>query len=129
MSALVQSISSSGYQLVVSASTPQPLKDQSIVSMSGQLTGQDTDNTAAPTIAVVAHYDAGGAAPSLAVGGDSNASGVSLLLEMSRLFSTSYSSSRSHPNHNLLFLLSGGGKLNYAGTKRWLEEYLDMDTT
>ena len=37
--------------------------------------------------------------------------------------------SRSHPHHNLLFLLSGGGKLNYAGTKRWLEEHLDMDTT
>jgi len=129
MSALVQSISSSGYQLVVSASTPQPLKDQSIVSMSGQLTGQDTDNTAAPTIALVAHYDAGGAAPSLATGGDSNASGVALLLELARLFSMSYSSTRSHPHHNLLFLLSGGGKLNYAGTKRWLEEHLDMDTT
>ena len=129
MSALVQSISSSGYQLVVTAGTPQPLKDQSIVSMSGQLTGQDTDNTAAPTIALVAHYDAGGGAPSLAVGGDSNASGVSLLLELSRLFSVSYSSTRSHPHHNLLFLLSGGGKLNYAGTKRWLEEHLDMTTT
>ena len=37
--------------------------------------------------------------------------------------------SRSPPHHNLLFLLSGGGKLNYAGTKRWLEEHLDMDTT
>lgn len=129
MSALLQSIASSGYQLVISAGTPQPLKDQSMVSISGTLSGAESDTQATPTIAVVAHYDAGGAAPSLAVGGDSNASGVSLLLEMSRLFSTSYSSSRSHPNHNLLFLLSGGGKLNYAGTKRWLEEYLDMDTT
>ena len=130
MSALLQSISSSGYQLVVSAGSPQPLKDQSIVSMSGQLSGADTDqHSAPPTIALVAHYDAGGAAPSLAQGGDSNASGVSLLLELSRLFSMSYSSSRSHPHHNLLFLLSGGGKLNYAGTKRWLEEHLDMDTT
>ena len=129
MSALIHSISSSGYQLVVSAPTPQPLKDQSLVSMSGQLTGLDTDNTAAPTIALVAHYDAGGAAPSLAAGGDGNGSGVSLLLELSRLFSMSYSSTRSHPQHNLLFLLSGGGRLNYAGTKRWLEEHLDMDTT
>ena len=60
----------------------------------GQLTGQDTDNTAAPTIALVAHYDAGGAAPSLATGGDSNASGVALLLELARLFSMSYSSTR-----------------------------------
>ena len=129
MSALLQSVSTSGYQLVVSAGVPQPLKDQSLVSMSGQLTGTDSETAAAPTIAVVAHYDAGGAAPSLAFGGDSNASGVSLLLELSRLFSMSYSSTRSHPNHNLVFLLSAGGKLNYAGTKRWLEEHLDMDTT
>ena len=76
---------------MVSASTPGALKDQSIVSMSGQLTGQDSDQ-APPTIALVSHYDAGGAAPSLAQGGDSNASGVSLLLELSRLFSLSYTS-------------------------------------
>ena len=129
VSALLHSISSSGYQLVVSAGSPQPLKDQSLVSVSGAVSGQDSDNSAAPTIALVAHYDAGGAAPSLAVGGDSNASGVSVLLELARLFSMSYASTRSHPQHNLLFLLSGGGKLNYAGTKRWLEEHLDMDTT
>ena len=70
------------------------LQDQSMVSISGILAGAETDPQATPTIVVVAHYDAGGAAPSLSVGGDSNASGVSLLLEISRLFSTSYSSSR-----------------------------------
>ena len=26
---------------------------------------------------------------------------------------------------NLLFLLSAGGKLNYMGTKRWIEDQLD----
>ena len=46
-----------------------------------------------------------------------------------RLFSHAYTSTRAHPTHSLVFLLSGGGKLNYAGTKRWLEEHLDMDTT
>jgi len=45
------------------------------------------------------------------------------------MFSSIYSSSRSHPPVSLVFLLSGGGKINYAGTKRWLEEHLDMDTT
>ena len=63
VSALLHSISSSGYQLVVSAGSPQPLKDQSLVSVSGAVSGQDSDNSAAPTIALVAHYDAGGAAP------------------------------------------------------------------
>ena len=62
--------------------------------MSGLLPGAESDTQATPTIALVAHYDAAAAAPTLAVGGDSNASGVSLLLEISRLFSTYYSSSR-----------------------------------
>merc|ERR1711970_962331 len=53
--------------------------------------------------------------------------GVSILLEMARLFASLYSSSRSHPAYSLVFLLSGGGKINFAGTKRWLEEHLDMD--
>ena len=49
--------------------------------------------------------------------------------QIARLLSSLYSSSRSHPAHSITFLLSGGGKINYAGTKRWLEEHLDMDTT
>jgi len=52
-----------------------------------------------------------------------------VLLELARLFSGLYASSRSHPAGSIVFLLSGGGKINYAGTKRWLEEHLDMDTT
>ena len=52
-----------------------------------------------------------------------------MLLELARLLSSLYSSSRSHPHHSVTFLLSGGGKINFAGTKRWLEEHLDMDTT
>lgn len=126
--ALVAGISSSGYQLVVSASTPQPVKDQGVVSVSGQLKGAGGDDQP-PTIVVVAHYDAAAGAPSLAQGADSNGSGVAILLELARLFSGLYSSSRSHPMGSIVFLLSGGGKINYAGTKRWLEEHLDMDTT
>lgn len=126
--ALVAGISSSGYQLVVSASTPQPVKDQGVVSVSGQLKGAGGDDQP-PTIVVVAHYDAAAGAPSLSHGADSNGSGVAILLELARLFSGLYSSSRSHPMGSIVFLLSGGGKINYAGTKRWLEEHLDMDTT
>jgi len=128
LAALLQSVSNSGYQLVVSAGTPQPVKDQGVVSVSGTLPGAGGEDIP-PTILVVAHYDSAGAAPSLSTGADSNGSGVAMLLELARLFSSLYSSSRSHPSHNLVFLMSGGGKINYAGTKRWLEEYLDMDTT
>ena len=96
--------------------------------MAGTLPGAGGEDQP-PTIVIVAHYDSAGAAPSLAAGADSNGSGVSILLEMARLFSSLYSSSRSHPAYSLVFLLSGGGKINYAGTKRWLEEHLDMDTT
>lgn len=131
-SALTQSVSNSGYQLVVSTSTPQPIKEQGVVSLSGTLPGSvsasaDSDNI--PSILVVAHYDSAGAAPGLAQGADSNGSGVGMLLELARMFSSIYSSSRSHPPMSLVFLLSGGGKINYSGTKRWLEEHLDMDTT
>ena len=56
--------------------------------------------------------------PSLATGADSNGSGVSMLLELARLMSSLYSSSRSHPAHSVTFLLSGGGKITFAGTKR-----------
>jgi len=126
--ALVAGISSSGYQLVVSSSTPQPVKEQGVVSVAGHLTGAGGEDQP-PTIVVVAHYDTAAAAPSLATGADSNGSGVAMLLEIARLFSGLYASSRSHPAGSMVFLLSGGGKINFAGTKRWLEEHLDMDTT
>ena len=61
----------------------------------------------------------------LSFGGDSNGSGVVALLEIARLFSKLYMSSRSHAKYNLQFLLSGGGKFNYQGTKRWIEDQLD----
>jgi hypothetical protein len=125
-SALLNSISNSGYQLVVSASNPAPVKEQVVMSASGILPGSGGDDQI-PTVVVVAHYDAGGSAPSLAQGADTNGSGVSILLEMARIFSALYQGSRTHPAYSLVFLLSGGGKLNYAGTKRWLDEHLDLD--
>jgi hypothetical protein len=61
----------------------------------------------------------------LAFGADSNASGVSLLLELARIFSHLYASSKSHAHYNIIFLLSGAGKLNYQGSKKWLDDQLD----
>nr|XP_028696120.1 nicalin isoform X3 [Macaca mulatta] len=61
----------------------------------------------------------------LSLGADSNGSGVSVLLELARLFSRLYTYKRTHAAYNLLFFASGGGKFNYQGTKRWLEDNLD----
>ena len=66
---------------------------QAVVSTSGLLGGSSGEDQL-PTILVVAHYDAGAGAPSLATGADSNGSGVSILLELARLFSALYSGSR-----------------------------------
>jgi hypothetical protein len=66
---------------------------QMVVSASGRLAGGSGEDQL-PTILVVAHYDAGGGAPGLAAGADSNGSGVAMLLELARLFAPLYSSSR-----------------------------------
>jgi hypothetical protein len=74
-----------------------------------------------PTIAVVAYYDTFGAAPDMATGSDSNGSGVVAVLELARLFSKLYNGFRTHGAFNLLFVLTGAGHQNYAGTKDWLQ--------
>ncbi|XP_010826739.1 PREDICTED: nicalin [Bison bison bison] len=89
----------------------------------GRLTGLGGEDL--PTIVIVAHYDAFGVAPWLSHGADSNGSGISVLLELARLFSRLYTYKRTHAAYNLLFFASGGGKFNYQGTKRWLEDNLD----
>lgn len=48
-----------------------------------------------------------------------------MLLELARLMSSLYSDSRTHPRYNLMFLLTGGGKMNYQGSKKWLEDQID----
>ena len=45
------------------------------------------------------------------------------------MFSRLYKSSKTQPSVNLVFLLSGGGKFNYFGTKRWLENHLDASSS
>lgn len=61
----------------------------------------------------------------LSFGADSNASGISMLLEIVRLFSALYSTGWSRPQYNLVFIVTGAGKLNYQGSKKWLEDQLD----
>jgi len=78
------------------------------------------DEQAAPSIAIVAHYDVFNAAPTLGGGSDSNGSGVASLLDIARIFSKLYSSDKTHGKYNILFALTGAGQLNFEGTKEWI---------
>uniref|UniRef100_A0A672MBN6 Nicalin n=1 Tax=Sinocyclocheilus grahami TaxID=75366 RepID=A0A672MBN6_SINGR len=119
---------STNFKLIISnyiASCPFRFTNHVISELccQGRLTGAGGEDL--PTIVLVAHYDSFGVAPWLSYGADSNGSGVAILLELARLFSRLYSYKRTHAGYNLLFFLSGGGKFNYQGTKRWLEDNLD----
>ncbi|XP_075217184.1 BOS complex subunit NCLN [Lycorma delicatula] len=122
--ALLHSVSANGYQIVINTNKASPKVDINIASIQGKLSGYGVEDKL-PTIAIVAHYDSFGVAPDLSFGAESNGSGVAMLLELVRLFSNLYSTSQTHARANLLFFLSGGGKLNYQGSKKWLEDSLD----
>lgn len=114
-----------GYQMVtVGEMEAKPVEGLGITTIIGTLIGQGLEHKL-PTVAVLAHYDAMGLAPSLSCGVDSNASGVAALLELARLFSRLYSEPNNRPKYNLVFVLSGGGKFNYFGTKGLLDDDLD----
>lgn len=124
LEALMSGASANGFQMVVGGPQSKSLPDFQITNIQGHLSGFGIEEQL-PTIAVVAHYDAFGVAPGLSVGADSNGSGVIALLELARLFSKLYTNSRTHAKYNLIFLLSGGGKFNYQGTKRWIEDNIE----
>jgi len=126
--ALLGVASTSGYQIVVNVGEAKQIKDTAVTSLQGKLPGMGIDEQL-PTIAIVTHYDAFGIAPSLSFGSDDNGSGVVAILELARLFSRLYSDSRMQARYNLVFFLSGAGKFNYQGTKRWLEDNLDNPET
>ncbi|XP_035980638.1 nicalin-1 isoform X2 [Fundulus heteroclitus] len=116
-------VTATAFQLLVSNNNAiKAITDNTIVALEGALLGTGED---APTIVITAHYDSYGLAPWLSYGADSNGSGVVILLELARLFQKLYSSSSTRPHYNLLFSLTGGGKYNFLGTKRWIEENLD----
>lgn len=75
-----------------------------------------------PVIAVVASYDSLAVAPELAVGADANGSGLIAVLQLARMFAKLYSGSRQQGRYNLIFVLTAAGKLDYAGTRYWLEQ-------
>ena len=56
----------------------------------------------------------------LANGTNDNGSGVVALLELARMWSQAYDSARSQGEHNLLFVLTAAGRLDYWATDKWL---------
>ena len=69
---LLNAIGSTGYQLVTTSSgVPKQQADPILRNIEGILRARGEDDSQ-PTIAVVAHYDSFGAAPSLSYGADSN---------------------------------------------------------
>uniref|UniRef100_A0A1E1X949 Nicalin n=1 Tax=Amblyomma aureolatum TaxID=187763 RepID=A0A1E1X949_9ACAR len=117
-------LKASGFQLVLSGSQAKMIPDVQLSSIQGKLSGFGVEEQL-PTGVIVAHYDAFGVSPALSFGADSNGSGVAALLELARLFSKLYTNSRTHPQFNLVFLISAGGKFNYHGTKKWIEDNID----
>ncbi|CAH2042055.1 unnamed protein product, partial [Iphiclides podalirius] len=122
LEAMFKTVSSNGYQIVVSASAPQKM-DSRPVTIHGKLVGR---LGSAQTIVIAAHYDSAGLVPELSRGADSNASGAVAVLELARIFSRLYSSSAVRGDASLVFVLASvGHSLNYFATKKWLEEQLD----
>uniref|UniRef100_A0A3P8V513 BOS complex subunit NCLN n=1 Tax=Cynoglossus semilaevis TaxID=244447 RepID=A0A3P8V513_CYNSE len=116
-------ITATAFQIFVSNNSPiTGTTDTTLVTLEGVLPGAGDD---VPTIVITAHYDSYGLAPWLSYGADSNGSGVTILLELIRLFQKLYSSQSTRPKYTLMFSLTGGGKYNFLGTKRWIEENLD----
>lgn len=109
-------ISSNVYQFSI-PTAPVALKDPEIVLIESKFQVSDE----IPTVIISSYYDAYGIAPSLSYGADSNAGGVIAGIQLTKLLSKLFTDSRRKAKVNLISLLSGGGKLNYWGTKKWLD--------
>ncbi|XP_076268074.1 BOS complex subunit NCLN [Rhynchophorus ferrugineus] len=125
---LYASVAANGYQITISTGTPSIRSDNKIATIHGHLAGYRSDGKV-PTIVLVTHYDSFGVAPDLSYGVDSNGSGVIIMLELIRTLSTLYADTKTRGKFNLVFLLSGGGKFNFQGSKKWLEDQLDATET
>ncbi|KJH44822.1 Nicastrin [Dictyocaulus viviparus] len=78
-----------------------------------------------PTIAFVAHYDSHAPFPGVAVGADSNGSGIVVLLELVAIFRKFYERVPTRPPFNLVWIVfawTAAGKHNYQGTRQFIED-------
>lgn len=125
--ALLDSAFSIGYHLTSSGEQSKPMLDHPIVNIQGALTGVEMPENL-PTIAIVAHYDSFGVSPLLSHGANSDASGVVALLEIARVLGKLYADPKTHPRYNVLFLVAGGGKFNYLGSRKWIEDAMESSS-
>ncbi|XP_057307318.1 BOS complex subunit ncln-like [Hydractinia symbiolongicarpus] len=119
--AMTNVASANSFHLVTDGGESKAMNDFPIISIQGKLTGQGLEDQL-PTLAIVTHYDAFSVVPKLSKGAGS---GVVALLEIARLFSKLYDRQSTQPKFNILFLLAGGGKFNYQGTKKWIEDNVE----
>jgi hypothetical protein len=125
LAVLYDMITADGYQLSVSTGKYGQRTDSVLYNIAGKLIGHGIEERL-PKILLVAHYDSLGLANGLTQGADSNASGVLILLKLIRLFSKLYAKQTTRAKYNLHFLFAGGGKLNYQGSKKWIDDYHDQ---
>ena len=57
----------------------------------------------------------------LSFGANDNASGLVALLQLAAIFNRLYSQKSTHGSYNIVFLVTGGGRFNFQGTRTWLE--------
>lgn len=62
MEAMINSVSASGYQVVVASGQAVAKTDAKVATLQGKLTGSGAEEKI-PTLAIVAHYDSAGVAP------------------------------------------------------------------
>lgn len=129
---LYSTLSSNSEQttLVVESADPKELKRTELANVQGLLTGlssaatsdsEEGDVTKIPTIVLTASWDSVSSVPGLAFGANSDASGVVALLHAARALSKLYMNARTQARYNVVFLLSSGSHLNFAGTRHWID--------
>ncbi|KAG2393072.1 hypothetical protein C9374_009649 [Naegleria lovaniensis] len=114
------SLLSESYQAVVSEGEAKPIDQTPVVNLFSTLHGKPSEKS--QTIGIVAHYDSISSIPGLVTTFSADGSGMIGLLEISRLFQKLYSTPSTKASHNLLFILTGGSRLGYAGTKHWIKQ-------
>uniref|UniRef100_G3U4N1 BOS complex subunit NCLN n=1 Tax=Loxodonta africana TaxID=9785 RepID=G3U4N1_LOXAF len=115
---LLHTATANGFQMVTSGVQSKAVSDWLITSVEGRLTGLGGEDL--PTIVIVAHYDAFGVAPWLSHGADSNGSGISVLLELARLFSRLYTYKRTHAAKCPQVAAGGEGRPHCVSVHGWV---------